>query len=110
VDFLARVSVVDNGPHRNFQKNIDTLPSRSVGAFAVPPALGFVFWIKTEMHQRVVTFARFHDDIATLAAISAGRTSAWNKLLPPEGHAAIATVTSLYSNCGFIDEHERNLP
>ena len=52
-----------------------------------------------------MTLAGFHNDVATLAAISARRASARDKLLPPEGEASVATVTGFHSNFGFINEH-----
>ena len=59
------------------------------------------------MHQGVVALARFHDDVAALAAVAAGRPAARNELLPPKGQAAVAAVAGFYSNCRFIDEHEK---
>ena len=52
-------------------------------------ALGFVFRIEAEMHERIVALARFHDHVAALAAVAAGRTAARNELLPPEGQTAL---------------------
>src|SRR5579862_7502093 len=57
------------------------------------------------MHQGVVALARFHDDVATFAAIAAGGASAGNELLPPECEAAIAAVARLHLDCCLIDEH-----
>src|ERR1019366_2571778 len=68
--------------------------------------LGLVFRIETEMDQRIVALARFHPDVAALAAIAARRPAARNVLLPPERHAAVAAIASLHSNFGFIDEHD----
>ncbi len=57
VQQLAGVVVVDHGAHRH--GNIDgcALAARAIAAFAVPPALGRVFGIETEMQQRVVVLA-----------------------------------------------------
>jgi hypothetical protein len=57
------------------------------------------------MDERIVALTRLHDDVATSAAIAAGRSAARHKLLSPERHAAIAAVARLDSNCGFINEH-----
>ena len=86
-------------------------PSRPVlfAAFAVASALGFVFGIKAEMHERVVAFARFHPDVAALAAVAAGRTAAGDELFAAEGHAAVAAVAGFDSNYGFVDEHRCEL-
>ena len=71
------------------------------------PALGLVFGIETEMHERVVALAGFHDDVAAFAAIAAGGSAARDKLLPPKGKAAVAAVTSFYADCGFVNKHRR---
>jgi len=57
------------------------------------------------MHQRVVTLAGFHDDVATVSAVAAGGTAAGHKLLAPEGHATVAAAAGLDSNFGFVNEH-----
>ena len=41
----------------------------------------------------------------TFAAITAGGPPTRHKLLPSEGHAAVATVAGLDSNFCFVDEH-----
>src|ERR1700722_17403033 len=97
--------VVDNRSYRDFQNHVTTVPAGFVRTFAMAPALGFVLWIEAEVHQRVVALAGFHDDVATLTAVAAGRSAARNELLPPEGHAAIAPVPGLDSNFGLIDKH-----
>src|SRR6266567_419834 len=102
---LAGVGVVNNRSDWNFQQNIVAFAPRFVRSFAVAPALGFVFRIETEMNQRVVTLARFHNHVAALAAVAAGRPSAGHELLPAERKASVASVPSLYPNCGFINEH-----
>ncbi len=71
-------------------------------------ALGFVLRIEAEMDEGVVSFTGFHDDVAALAAVAAGRTAARNELLAAEGHAAIPAVTGFDSDFGFVDEHGEN--
>ena len=104
-DFLAGLLVVDDGADRDFQQNIHAFASGFVRAFAVASALRFVFRVEAEMDERVVALAGFHDDIATLAAVAAGRAAARDEFLPAEGEAAIAAVAGFDSDCGFIDEH-----
>ena len=58
-------------------------------------ALRFVFRIEAEVHQGIVAFAGFHDDVAALAAVAARRAAARDELLPAEGHAAVAAVAGL---------------
>jgi hypothetical protein len=40
-----------------------------------------------------------------VTSIAAGGTAPGDELLAPEGHAAIAAVTGLDANSGFIDKH-----
>src|SRR5580704_18250675 len=93
VNLLTGLIVVQNRSHRNFQRDVHALAPGAVGTFAVAPALGFVFWIETEMNERVVALARLHDHVAAFAAIAARRSAARDELLPPECEAAIAAVT-----------------
>ncbi len=67
--------------------------------------LCLVFGIEAEVDQRVVPFARFHDDIAAASAIPAGGAAAGNKFLPPERNATVASIPSLDANSSLIDEH-----
>jgi hypothetical protein len=66
-----------------------------------------VFRIEAEMHQRIVPFAGFEDDVAAAAAVTAARPPARDEFLAPEGQAAVATIASLYVNAGFVNEHGR---
>jgi hypothetical protein len=77
----------------------------AVGAHAVLSALRLVLGIVAEMDERVVALAGLHDDVAAAAAVAARGSAAGHKLLPPEGHAAVAAVAGLYANFCFIDEH-----
>src|ERR1700691_1346966 len=106
VDFLTRIFVVNDRTHRHFQDNPFTVAAGFFRAFTMSSALGFIFRIETEMHQRIVALARLHPDVAALAAVAARRAAARNEFLPPERHAAIAAIPSLDSNFGFIDKHE----
>jgi len=105
VYLLSRVGVVQNRAHWYFQDYVYAFAPGAIRTFAVTSALGFVFRIETKMDQRVMTFAGFHDDVATLPPVSARRASAGDKLLPPESEASVATVACFHSNFGFINEH-----
>ena len=105
VNLLARILVENDGAHRHFQDNPFAIATSFLRALAVPSTLGGVFGVETEVHQRIVALARLHPDVAAPAAIASRRPAARNELLPPEGHAAVATVSSLHSNFGFIDKH-----
>jgi hypothetical protein len=45
------------------------------------------------------------DNIPSLAAIAAVRTTFRDELLPPEANAAAPSITGLNKNVGFINEH-----
>src|ERR1041385_3061803 len=109
MDLLARVRVENDRSNRHLQQNVFPFSSGFVRAFAMPSALRLVLRIESKMNQRVMTLARLHDDVAALTAISARRTAARNKLLPPESDAAISAVACFYANCGFINEHDGQL-
>src|ERR1043166_8058764 len=105
MDLLARVRVENDRSNRHLQQNVFSFASGFIRAFAMPSALRLVLRIESKMNQRVMTLARFHDDVAALAAISARRTAARNKLLPSKGNAAISPIPRFHANCGLINEH-----
>jgi hypothetical protein len=104
-EFISGFVVVHDRPDRNFQSYPVAIASGLVRTFAVPSALRAVLGIEAEMNQRVVALAGLHDDVPALAAVAAGRTTARDELLPPKGHAAIATVSRLDPNFRLINEH-----
>jgi hypothetical protein len=52
-----------------------------------------------------VAFAGFHDDVAALAAVTAGWPTARDELLPAKSKAAVAAIAGFDSDCGLVDEH-----
>ena len=68
-------------------------------------ALRLVLRVIAEVDQRVVAIGRLHDYVAATSAVAARRPAPGHKLLPPEGHAAVAAVAGLYANFCFINEH-----
>ena len=109
-DFLAGLFVVHNRSHRNFQKHVSPIAPGFVRAFAVTSALRFVFRIETEVHQRVVALAGFHNHVAALAAVAAGRSAARNELLAAKRHAAVSAAARIHPNFSLIDKHEGSCP
>ena len=104
---LAGVGVVNDGSDGDFEQNVFALAPGFIRAFAVASALSLVFGIEAEMNQRVVSLARFHDDVAALTTIAARGASTRNKLLPSESETAVTAVAGFHADCGFIDEHRR---
>src|SRR6202044_2741320 len=107
---LACRLVIHNRSHRNFQNDIFAFAAALVRAFTVTPALRFVFGIETEVHQRIVTLAGFHDHISAVAPVAPGWAAAWNILFAAKGHTAVAAVAGLHSNSRLIDEHDSTNP
>src|SRR5581483_11121209 len=105
VDLFPRLIVVNNRSHWNLQNHVCTFTACLIGSLPVTAALGLVFWVEAEVHQRVVALAGFHDHVATFAAVASGRTAAGDKLLPSEGETAIAAVPRLDPNFRFVDKH-----
>src|SRR5207248_1665775 len=108
VNFFSRVVIEHDRSDWDLQHNIFALASRLVRTFAMPAAFRLVFRIEAKMHQRVVAFAGFHDDVAALAAIATRRSAAGNKLLPPEGKTSIAAVANLHelAHRSFVEEFD----
>jgi len=118
-DALARVGEISDGralfvkhqrAYRNLQDHVLAGVASAVGAFAVAAPLGLEFAIVAVAQQRVVVWIGFQIDVAAVAAIAAGGTSAWNVFLAPEGHATVAAATGLHENFGFINEHRNKTP
>ena len=102
---LASLIVVHDRAHRNLENYVSTFAPCPVRAFAVAAAPCSVLRVETEMDERVVALARFHDHVAALAPVAAGGPATRHKLLPAEGHAAVSAVAGFDLNFGFIDEH-----
>ncbi len=105
VDQLAGLFAPHGGADRHLEHDVLALAAGTVGAFAMPAALGLVLRVVPEVNQGVVPLARLHNDVAAATAVAAGRAALGNELFPAEGHAAITAVTGFYSNSGFIDKH-----
>jgi hypothetical protein len=102
---LARLFVIDQRTDRYLQHDAFAVAPRSIRAFAMTAALCFVFWIESEVNERIVFLARFHDHIAATSAVAARWTTAGNELRSQEGSDAVATSTSCYADFRFIYKH-----
>src|SRR5258708_30296901 len=89
VDYLARVLVINDCPHRHLPDNPFAIAPRFFVALAMPPTPRLIFRIQPEMHQRIVLPARFHPDIAALAAAATRTPPARHVLPPPDRHPAV---------------------
>src|SRR5258708_38491106 len=68
-------------------------------------ALGLVLRVVTEMDQSIVALTRFHEDVATAAAISTTRAAARYELLPAKRNAAVTAIARLDPDSCFINKH-----
>ena len=104
---FARLVIENESAHRHQQFEVGAVGAVPVRAFPMPPPLGAKLAVETIAQQRALVLRTHHDDAAAVASISARRPAARNELLPPEGKAAVAAVTRLYVDFGFINEHWR---
>src|SRR5487761_1242419 len=105
VDQFAGGFVINDGAHRDFQNNVRTFAASTVGAFAVAAALRLMFRIEAKMDERVVALTGLKNHVPAVAAVTAGRATAWNELLPAKSHATIAAVAGFHPDPGLIDKH-----
>src|SRR4029077_553201 len=110
VQQFARFGVIDHGANRCRKFYRVSVMSSLVAAFAVPPALGLMFGIKTEMEQGVMVLGRDHHHVAAASAVAPARPAARHKLFPPERKAAVAAVPRFDGNDDFIYEQHGNGP
>src|SRR5438132_5113148 len=94
----------DRYPHRH----VGAFAPRAVGALAMHSAARDVQRVVTKMQQRVQRLVRLKPHIATAATFATGGTTAGNKLLAPKRRDSVATVASLHSNFGAINEHGKS--
>jgi hypothetical protein len=67
---LAGFVVINDRADGNLQNYVTAITAGLIRAFAVPSALSFVLWIEAEMHERVMAFTGFHNDVPALAAVT----------------------------------------
>ena len=106
VDKLAGLLIVKGCADRNLENDGVAVQAGAVGAHPVLAALALVLGIVAEVDEGVVAQGRGHEDVAAVAAVAAGGSAAGDKLLPAEGHAAVAAVAAFDANSCFIDKHE----
>src|SRR5690349_1654003 len=105
---LPGFPVVENGPNWDLEHHVFTVSAGPVGSFAVGAASSLVFRIEAEVDQRIVPFARFHDDVAAAPAVTARGAAARDKLFATERNNPVAPVTRLHPNPCLIDKHQRS--
>ena len=76
----------------------------AVLAHAVLAALGHEMLLVAVVDQRIEAVDRLDDDVAALAAVAAGGTAEFDKLLAAERDAAIAACARPDIDLGFVEE------
>src|SRR5258708_2781640 len=76
----------------------------AVGSLAVASAFAFVLRVETKVDQRIVALARFQNDVATTAAVAAGRAAARDKFLSAKGHASVTAVAAFDPDDRFVNK------
>src|SRR5262249_12856282 len=105
VQLFVGVLVVNYGANWRFQLDRLPLVARAIAALAVAAPLGFVLRVETKMEEGVLVRTGDQIDITAASAVTTTGTTARNKLLPPEGQTAVASLASLDANPDFVDEH-----
>jgi hypothetical protein len=105
VQQVAAFCVKDLGPHGNTNDQVFAVAARTLRAFAVQPAIGYVARVVTEMKQRVERTVGYEDDVAAAPAIAAGWPATRHKLFAPESSNAVTSVTPLNVDLGAINKH-----
>jgi glyoxylase-like metal-dependent hydrolase (beta-lactamase superfamily II) len=76
----------------------------------VSAAIGFEFAVVAIAKQSVVVKVGFEIDATAVAAVASGGAATWNVFFTAEGYAAIAAVTRLHEDFGFINKHGNKTP
>jgi hypothetical protein len=109
-DRFAGLFVVSERADGNEQVHVRPGMTATIGAFAVPAAIGFEFAIVAVAQQRVVVGIRLQINAAAMAAVTAGWAAAGDELLASKRNAAIAAVAGLYQYFCFVNKHENHSP
>src|SRR5665213_3161711 len=102
---LAGLRVVHRGANRNLQRGGAPIQPGAIGPHAMFATLRFVLRVVAKVNESIVPLRRFHDHVATPAAIATRRPAPGDKFLAPERHTTIAAVAGFYTNFCFINEH-----
>jgi hypothetical protein len=94
----------------NWNSNYEVLAFASgpIRTFTMQTALRRVVRVVTKVQQRVERSIGQDDYIAAAPAITAGWTTARDKLFTPESCNTVTSVPPLYVNLGAINEHPKN--
>ena len=101
---LAGLIISKKGAHRNSNDEVFSVFSGLVFAFSVDPSSGTeLLWI-AEIEKGGKLSICLEDHIPALPAVTAVRTSLWNKTLSAETETPISAVARLHMDSCFIDK------
>jgi hypothetical protein len=102
VQHFAGFPVVNHGSYRDRDIDGFAFAAPAIAAFAVTPALGFMFGIEAEVKKRVVVLAGDQSHVAAIPSIAAAGTAARNEFLAPERETAVTAVAGFDVNYNFV--------
>src|SRR5688572_7203329 len=102
------VGVVDQRARRDGNDQVLTALAEFLLAHAGLAARGAPVVLAGEVEQRVLVDVGHEHDRPAVATVTPVGPALGHVLLAPERHAAVAAVTGLDVNRGFIDEHDAN--
>jgi hypothetical protein len=91
-------------------KNVFATASVAIAAFAVAPARGGEVAAELDVVERDEVGIGFENDVASLAAVAAGRTAPGNKPLAAKGYATVSAIATLAGNLYVVYEHVTAVP
>src|ERR1051326_7122206 len=101
--FTGRV-VVNRRADRHRNLDGTAVCAGLIAAFTVAAALGFMFGVIAELQERILLASRNQGDISSAAAIAAARSAPRHIFLTAKRQTAVAAVTGLYQDSGFVEE------
>ena len=104
MDEIAGVVVVEQSADWDFEDERVAGGAGHIGAEAVAATLGLVLGVEAEVDEGVVGKRGLHEDIAAVAAVSAGGTAAGDELFSAECHATVAAIACFDPDSCFIDK------
>jgi hypothetical protein len=104
-DELTGSEVSDQCADREFDDDVFAVLAGHIVAATLCSLLGTQVSHVSEIGECVCVMRGYEDDISSLAAISACRSSTGHVFFASERNCAISSVSSRDFNCGFIDKH-----
>src|SRR5690349_7017790 len=104
VDQRLAILIEHLGADRHLQHNRLAVGAMAILAHAVLALGRLEMLLIAIVDQRVQPIDDLDDDVATAAAIAAGRPAELDELLPPERDAAVPAVAGADIDLGFVEE------